>query len=274
MSESATAVSSNLRASRRHRPPPRRAVRLDASPRLRRARPHSPSRRGAKQRGCCRRSRRPRRGLRRRGRIGAANLWRTAATRVRSASGGPGAQIAARADMHRRISSRPSARPACGTPHWEKRAPAFCATERTTSGRRLDQHVGDASLRLWRCEIASRCCWLWVAARLGRSCRRAAANSEARLRHADVVVGARLRMTPVARSQCAQAARKLSARILLDRRREPLHHVVEQRDVVVAETVRAADEQIGDAPKRGARFSPTWRRSASSISSIRFGDAS
>ena len=47
----------------------------------------------------------------------------------------------------------------------EKRAPEFCATERTTSrSPRSTSTSVTASLSALRCEIASRCCWLWVAA--------------------------------------------------------------------------------------------------------------
>ena len=79
--------------------------------------------------------------------------------------------------------------------------------------------------------------------------RRVAQN---RLGHADIMIGGEVAHHARRRVRdAAEPARELGARVLLDRRGEPLQQVVEQRDVIVGEIVRARDEQIGDAPKRG-----------------------
>ena len=73
-----------------------------------------------------------------------------------------------------------------------------------------------------------------------------------RLRHADVVVGGEIADDAGRRIRDArEPARQLGAGVLLDRRRKPLDHVVEQRDVVFGVVVGARDEQVGDAPQRG-----------------------
>ena len=130
----------------------------------------------------------------------------------------------------------------------------FCATERTTSrSPRSTSTSVTASLSALRCAIASRCCWLWVAAvRHQVAVVEARRVAQHRLRHANVVVARRIADDAGRRvGDAREAAGELGARVLLDRGGEPLDHVVEQRDVVLGEGVRARDEQVGDAPKRG-----------------------